>query len=153
MLLWTLGCIYYFKLEFSLDIYPGMGLLDHIGEGNGNPFQYSCLKNPRWATVHKIAKSWTWVSGYTTTTMATLFLVFDCTGSLLLQAGFLQLWWAGSTLHCSGWACHCSGFSCYGAWSLGSRALVVAAHTLSSCGVCCVALGHTGFRSYGTQAQ
>ena len=29
----------------------------HIGEGNGTPFQYSCLENPRdggawWATVH-----------------------------------------------------------------------------------------------------
>ena len=31
------------------------------GEGNGNPFQYSCLGNPmdrgaRWATVHGVAK-------------------------------------------------------------------------------------------------
>ena len=34
------------------------------GEGNGYPFQYSCLENPMhretWqATVHGIAKSWT----------------------------------------------------------------------------------------------
>ena len=34
------------------------------GEGNGNPFQYSCLENSMdrgaWqATVHMIAKSWT----------------------------------------------------------------------------------------------
>ena len=33
-------------------------------EGNGNPLQYSCLKNPmdrgdRWTTVHTIAKSQT----------------------------------------------------------------------------------------------
>ena len=28
--LWTLGCMYLFKLEFSLDICPGMGLLDHM---------------------------------------------------------------------------------------------------------------------------
>ena len=32
-------------------------------EGNGNPLQYSCLKNAmdrgaRWATVHGVAKSW-----------------------------------------------------------------------------------------------
>jgi len=32
-------------------------------EGNGNPLQYSCLKNPkdreaRWARVHRVAKSW-----------------------------------------------------------------------------------------------
>ena len=31
------------------------------GEGNGNPFQYSCLGNPMdreacWATVHEVAK-------------------------------------------------------------------------------------------------
>ena len=31
------------------------------GEGNGNPLQYSCLRNPRdrevsWATVHGVAK-------------------------------------------------------------------------------------------------
>ena len=34
------------------------------GEGNGNSFQYSCLENPFdrgawWATVHRVAKSWT----------------------------------------------------------------------------------------------
>jgi len=37
------------------------------GEGNGNPLQYSCLKNPMdrgawWATVHGVAKSWTRLS-------------------------------------------------------------------------------------------
>ena len=36
------------------------------GEGNGNPLQYSCLENPMdggswWATVHGVAKSWTWL--------------------------------------------------------------------------------------------
>ena len=35
-----------------------------IGEGNGNPLQYSCLKNPRdggawWAAVYGVAQSWT----------------------------------------------------------------------------------------------
>ena len=34
------------------------------GGGNGNPLQYSCLENPMdrgalWATVHRVAKSWT----------------------------------------------------------------------------------------------
>ena len=38
--------------------------LSCIGEGNGNPLQYSCLKNPwdreAWrATVHGVAESWT----------------------------------------------------------------------------------------------
>ena len=33
------------------------------GEGNGNPLQYSCLKNPMdrgawWATVNGVTKSW-----------------------------------------------------------------------------------------------
>ena len=45
-----------------------MGLIPGLerspGEGNGNPFQYSCLGNPTdrgaWrATVHAVAKSWT----------------------------------------------------------------------------------------------
>ena len=36
------------------------------GGGHGNPLQYSCLKNPMnrgawWATVHRVAKSWTWL--------------------------------------------------------------------------------------------
>ena len=40
------------------------------GEGNSNPFQYSCLENPMdrgawWATVHGVAKSRTWLSNFT----------------------------------------------------------------------------------------
>ena len=43
-------------------IYPCIGW--SIGEGNGNPLQYSCLENPldrgAWrAAVHRIAQSWT----------------------------------------------------------------------------------------------
>ena len=43
-----------------------------IGEGNGNPLQYSCLENPMdggaWcATVHRVAKSWTQLSDFTFT--------------------------------------------------------------------------------------
>ena len=60
--------------------------------------------------------------------------IFDCVGSLLLCAGFLQLWRAGATLRCSAWASHCGGFSCCGAWALGMQASVVVAHGLSSCG-------------------
>ena len=38
-----------------------------IGEGNGNPLQYSCLENPMdggawWAAVHGVAKSRTRLS-------------------------------------------------------------------------------------------
>ena len=49
--------------------------LDHsnryiVGEGNGNPLQYSCLENPVdggawWAAVHGVAKSRTRLSDFT----------------------------------------------------------------------------------------
>ena len=29
-MLWTLGCVYLFELQFSPDICPGVGLLDHM---------------------------------------------------------------------------------------------------------------------------
>ena len=43
-----------------------------IGEGNGTPFQYSCLDNPMdggawWAAVHEVAKSQTRLSNFTFT--------------------------------------------------------------------------------------
>jgi len=45
---------------------PGLisGLGRSPGKGNGNPLQYSCLKNPTdggawWATVHGVTKSQT----------------------------------------------------------------------------------------------
>ena len=40
---------------------PGWGRFP--GEGNGNPLQYSCVKNPKdrgaWWGVHGVTKSWT----------------------------------------------------------------------------------------------
>ena len=49
-----------------------MGILGSIGEGNGNPIQYSCLANPTdggawWAAVHGVAESWTRLSDFTFT--------------------------------------------------------------------------------------
>ena len=49
---------------------PGSG--SSLGEGNGNPLQYSCLENPKnggawWATVHGVAKSRTRLSDFTFT--------------------------------------------------------------------------------------
>ena len=46
--------------------------LSCIGEGNGNPLQYSCLENPMdggvwWATDHGVAKSQTRLSDFTFT--------------------------------------------------------------------------------------
>ena len=47
------------------------GLLRSLGGGNGNPLQYSCLKNPTdgraWqAAVHGVAKSQTWLKQIST---------------------------------------------------------------------------------------
>ena len=47
-------------------------LYEDLGEGNGNPLQYSCLENPMhggawWAAVHGVAKSWTQLSDFTFT--------------------------------------------------------------------------------------
>ena len=51
---------------------PGLGR--SLGEGNGNPLQYSCLENPMdraawWATVHGVAKSQTQLSSHFTSYM------------------------------------------------------------------------------------
>ena len=39
-----------------------------IGEGNGNPLQYSCLENPMdrrawWAAIYGVSQSWAWLKG------------------------------------------------------------------------------------------
>ena len=41
--------------------------LSCIGEGNGSPFQYSCLENPSdggawWAPIYGVIQSWTWLT-------------------------------------------------------------------------------------------
>ena len=76
--------------------------------------------------------------------------IYGCVGSLLLLAGFLQLWRAGATLRCGVWASHCGGFSCCGAQALGTWASVVVAHGLSSCGSWAL---ERRFSSCGTWAQ
>ena len=43
----------------AMDLIPGSGR--YPGEGNGNPFQYSCLENPIdrgawWAAVHGVTR-------------------------------------------------------------------------------------------------
>ena len=49
----------------DLSLFPGSGR--SLGEGNGNPLQYSCLVNPMdredWQIiVHGVTKSWTQLS-------------------------------------------------------------------------------------------
>ena len=44
-----------------------LGLGRSLGEENGYPLKYSCLENPLdrgawWATLHRVAKSWTRLS-------------------------------------------------------------------------------------------
>ena len=69
------------------------------------------------------------------------FLIFGCTGSSLLCAGFLQLQRAGATLCCGARASHCSGFSCCGARALSAGASGVVARGLQSAGSVAVAQG------------
>ena len=72
----------------DMGLIPGWG--KSPGEGNGNPFQHSCLENSMdggdWqATVHGIAKSWTPLSDFTS-----------------LQA-FVQLWREGPRQQTGAW--------------------------------------------------
>ena len=65
--------------------------LSCIGEGNGNPLQCSCLENPRdrgaWrATVHGVAKSWTWQNdGHTTKLFVTNSILYYLIFSALVD--------------------------------------------------------------------
>ena len=56
--------------KYTTDVGSNPGSRRSLGEGNGNPLQYSCLENPidrgAWqATVHGVAKSWTRLSDFT----------------------------------------------------------------------------------------
>ena len=110
--------------------------------GNGNPLQYSCLKNPfdrgAWrATVHSVPKSWTQLSTHTQRSkwcQSHGGFNFHFSGYLWLQTSFLlkkiyffRLLWVFLV-----WASHFSGFSL---WSTGSmhRGSVVAV-----CGITCL---------------
>ena len=60
--------VFHFFLFFGNRIF----VYQYIGEGTGNPLQYSCLENPMdggawWAAVHEVAKSWTWPRDFTFT--------------------------------------------------------------------------------------
>ena len=73
----------------DLGLIPGSGRSP--GEGNGTPLQYSCLENPMdggawWATVHMVAKSQTWLSGFTS-------LIGNAFVSALPMRGLFMLCW------------------------------------------------------------
>ena len=59
----------------ALGLIPGSG--SSPGKRNDNPLQYSCIGNPMdreawWAMIHRVVKSWTRLSNWTTT----MFLVY-----------------------------------------------------------------------------
>ena len=63
---------YHIIFVFVLVLLIWWSLRPSIGEGNGTPFQYSCLENPMdegawWAAVHGVDKSWTGPSNFTFT--------------------------------------------------------------------------------------
>ena len=50
--------------EIKRRLLLGRQVMTNLGEGNGNPLQYSCLENPRgegvwWAAIYGVAQSWT----------------------------------------------------------------------------------------------
>ena len=61
------------NLLFYLNINSLLGIISfNFGEGNGTPFQYSCLENPMeggawWAAVHGVAESQTRLNDFTFT--------------------------------------------------------------------------------------
>ena len=62
-----------------------------LGEGNGNPLQYSCLENPMdggaWgAAVHGVARSWTRLSDFT------LFLQFHALEKVMATHSSVLAW-------------------------------------------------------------
>ena len=62
--------VFFSPEELNFNVSCSAGTL--VGEGNGTPLQYSCLKNPMdggawWAAVHGVAKSQTRLSDFTLT--------------------------------------------------------------------------------------
>ena len=82
----------------DLDSIPGLGR--SLEEGNGNPLQYSCLENskdsgPWQATVHRVAKSGTWLSNNAFLFLSTNYWFSFCL--LALISGFrFSLWFLKS---------------------------------------------------------
>ena len=64
--------------------------LSRIGEGNGNPLQYSCLENPsdgvaRWAAVYGVSQSWTRLKRLSSSSSSSMFLQDERDATLLLH--------------------------------------------------------------------
>ena len=70
--------------------------LSCIGEGNGNPFQCSCLENPRdggawWAAVCGVTQSWTRLSDLASAAAALLFI--------FVTRNYMKVYWVVQKVH------------------------------------------------------
>ena len=75
--------------------------LSCIGEGNGNPFQCSCLENPRdggawWAAVYGVTQSWTRLKWLSSRVAASAYMRLSIFLLAILIAAQLFVW---CTLH------------------------------------------------------
>ena len=106
---WELDTTQWLHSHFSLSC---------IGEGNGNPLQYSCLENPRdrgawWAAIYGVAQSRTrlkWLSSSSSSSSKRTIAIFEVTTliSLVWGAGALPRRLAGkeSTCQCKRYGCN-----------------------------------------------
>ena len=61
--------------------------LSCIGEGNGNPLQYSCLENPRdgrawWAAVYGVTQSQTWLTWLSSSSSSIAWFITNISGCI-----------------------------------------------------------------------
>ena len=78
-----------------------------IGEGNGNPLQYSCLENPRdggawWAAIYGVAQNqtWLWILVPGTTTQLWLHLNFQAHSWVWDESLSLEMNLSDESLRC-----------------------------------------------------
>ena len=109
----------------DMGLIPGSGRSP--GGGHGNPFQYSCLKNPMdrgawWATVHGVTKSWTWLS-----THAHRWVCFCCCSATMNILRHVSRSWGTCvpgeplTLDTTDILCLCDAEPSHASWPLRTR--------------------------------
>ena len=65
-------------------------LVSCIGEGNGNPLQWSCLENPRdggawWAAIYGVTQSWTRLKRLSRSSSSTLCALDGASGKRIIE--------------------------------------------------------------------
>ena len=78
--------------------------LSHIGEGNGNPLQGSCLENPRdegawWATIYGVTQSRTHLKQLSSSSSSRCFPMFQTRTEMLNKTGKFLGWFIHSFVH------------------------------------------------------